>query len=143
MEKKKFRFLEHTADIKFQAFGENLENVFENSALALSKIISENKVRERVNKEINLHIKGADLERLLYDFLEEFLILFETENFLLARIKKLKIKEKSGAYFINCECSGDKAQYYTISEHIKAITYNEMFVKKDKNKYIVQVVVDV
>ncbi len=34
----KFKFLEHTADIKFQVFGKTLEEVFENTALAISKI---------------------------------------------------------------------------------------------------------
>ena len=40
---KKFEFLEHTADIKFRAFGKTLEEVFENSALAVSSIYSKEK----------------------------------------------------------------------------------------------------
>ena len=49
----KFKFLAHTADRKFQAFGKTLEEVFENSALALFNIVYDEKIgrascRERV-----------------------------------------------------------------------------------------------
>jgi len=35
----KFKFLEHTADIKFKASGKDIEEVFDNSALALKEVI--------------------------------------------------------------------------------------------------------
>ncbi len=139
----KFKFLEHTADIKFQAFGKNLEEVFKNSALALKEIMSEDKVEGKIKKEVGVHIEGEDLEGVLYSFLEEFLILFETENFLWGKVKNMKIKEESGAYFINCDVEGDNSEKYEIGTHIKAITYNEMFIKKERNKFVAQVVVDV
>ena len=41
----KYKFLKHTADIKFQAFGKNIEDVFENSALALKESICEKKIK--------------------------------------------------------------------------------------------------
>jgi SHS2 domain-containing protein len=137
----KFKFLKHTADVKFQAFGNTLEEVFENSSLALVKIISDDKIDKRIKKKIE--VKGKDYESSLYNFLEEFLFLFDSEKFILSNIEKLEIREKSGTYFINCECFGDNAENYEISEHIKAVTYNEMFVKKKENRWIVQVVLDV
>ena len=44
---------------------------------------------------------------------------------------------------IKVEVVGDDAEKYNISEHVKAITYNEMFVKKIKNNWTSQVVLDV
>ena len=41
----KYKFLEHTADIKFQAFGKTFEQAFENSALAVANIISKDKIK--------------------------------------------------------------------------------------------------
>ena len=35
----KFKYLEHTADCKFQAFGKTLEEAFTNSALAMSNVM--------------------------------------------------------------------------------------------------------
>jgi len=135
----KFKFLEHTADIKFQAFGNTLEEVFENSTLALFEILSDEKVKGK--KSYKIQVKGNDLENLLYNFLEEFLILLDSKNFLPSRIKSLKLDEKN--FKIKAEVTGDDAKNYEISTHVKAITYNEMFVKKDKGKWKSQVVVDV
>lgn len=136
---KKFEFLEHTADIKFRAFGKTIGEVFENSALAISNIMYKGKVKEE--KKLKVKVKGKDLESLLYNFLEEFLFLFDSENFLLSGIESIKINEKN--LTTEAEVSGDDAKNYKINIGIKAITYNEMFITKDKNKYTAQVVVDV
>lgn len=56
----KFKFLEHTADVKFQAFGKSLDEAFENSAGALKEAISGKiKVKSRIRKKIK--VKGKDL----------------------------------------------------------------------------------
>ena len=133
----KFKFLEHTADIKFQAFGSSLEEVFKNSALAMFNSLNDGKIKETIKKKIK--IQGNDNENLLYNFLEELLFLFDSEGFFLAKVKNLKIKENQ----LSAEIIGDKAENYKIENHIKAVTYNEMFVKKEKNKWIAQVVLDV
>ena len=75
MNTKKFRFLPHTADRKFQAFGKTLEEVLKNSALALFNIIYDKKISE--NKKFKISVKGKDLESLMYNFLEEFLAIYE------------------------------------------------------------------
>lgn len=134
----RFQFLEHTADIKFQAFGKNIEEVFANSALAMFSSINDKKIKE--DKKIKINAKGKDYESLLYNFLEELLFLFESENFLISKIKKIKITKD---FKLNAEVSGDNANNYEIHIDIKAITYHEMFVKKQGNKYIAQVVLDV
>ncbi len=36
---KEYEYLEHTADIKYLAYGKNLEEVFENAALAMFNVI--------------------------------------------------------------------------------------------------------
>jgi SHS2 domain-containing protein len=136
---KKFVFLEHVADIKFQAFGKSLEEVFKNSVLALKESITKG-----INKEINpginrkIKIKGIDNESLLYNFLEEFLYLIDAENFLLSKIKSIKIINNK----LESEVVGDKASNYKFTNDIKAVTYNEMFVKQDGNNWVAQVVLD-
>lgn len=48
----RFKFLEHTADVKFQAFGEDIEKLFENSALALKEsICGKIKIKEKKKKK--------------------------------------------------------------------------------------------
>jgi len=135
----KFKFLEHTADIKFKAFGKTIEEVFENSALAIANIMYKGKVKEE--KKLRINVRGKDFESLLYNFLEEFLFLFDSKNFLLSDVKNIKINEKN--FTVEAEVVGDDVINYKTSVHVKAITYNDMFVKKDKDKYTAQVVVDV
>jgi len=59
MKNEKFKFLPHTADIKFQAYGKTLEEVFENSALALKEILVEDeKVKKNIKKNISVKFSG-------------------------------------------------------------------------------------
>jgi len=134
----RFKFLEHTADIKFQSYGKTLEKAFENSALATFKVMYEGKVKARIKKKIK--VKGKDLESLLYNFLEELLFLLDSEGFFVSKAKVSIDKKKLE---LNAELIGDSASNYSIGLDVKAVTYNEMFVKKDRKGYICQVVLDV
>ncbi|MDD5193480.1 MAG: archease [Candidatus Nanoarchaeia archaeon] len=138
----KFKFLEHTADVKFQASGKSLEEAFENAFYALKESICGKIKIKPVNSKI-IRIKGNDLNSMLYDFLEEFLFLLDSEGFLLSSIQGIKIDEKK--FMLSAEVFGDKAKNYKFSNRVKAITYNEMFIKFNplKKEWVVQVVVDV
>lgn len=132
-----YKYLEHTADIKFKAYGRSLEEVFSNSALAMTNSMFDGKVKGKVSKKVK--VKGKDNERMLFEFLEELLFLLDSEDFILSKVKSIKIKDGE----LEAEFVGDKASDYNIHIIVKAITYNEMFVKKEKDKYVAQVVLDV
>lgn len=139
----KYKFLEHTADIKFQAFGKTIEKAFENSALALQEVMTKKiKIKPVIKKKIE--VKGRDKEALLYNFLEEFLFLLDSENFVLSKINKISIvTDNNKEYGLITEVIGDSAFNYNFTNNVKAVTYNSMFVKKEGRVYICQVVVDV
>ena len=67
--------------------------------------------------------------------------LFLFLNPFLSSIKNLKINQEKKT--LKTEIFGDKAENYKIHIDVKAITYNSMFVKKIKNKWIAQAVLDV
>ena len=131
----KYKYLEHTADVKFQAFGNTLEESFSNAGYAMINIISENKIKEKTNKKIK--VTGVDKKALLYAFLEEILYLLNAEDFILSKITKIKIKDKK----LTATLTGDKLKDYQLETDVKAVTYNEMFIKE--KPYIVQVVLDI
>jgi len=136
----KFKFLEHTADVKFQAFGKTLEQSFRNSFLAMKKIILERtKIEGKIKKEIKIF--GMDLNNLLYNFLEEFLYFLEVEDLVVSRVEKIKIDKKN--FKLTAVVVGDNSSNYKITNHIKAITYSQMFIKKIKSNWVCQVVMDV
>ena len=136
----KYKFLPHTADVKFQAYGLSLEKVFENSALAMQEIITKGiKISPKIRKIVK--IKADDLSGLLYKFLEEFLFLLDSRAFIASKISKIKINKEK--FELHAVILGDKAKKYKLSNDVKAVTYNNMFVKKEKGKLACQVVLDV
>jgi len=136
MRNKKFRFFKHTADVKFRAYGKTLEEAFENAGLAMFNAMYKGKVEKKTKRRIQ--VEGKDKESLLYNFLEELLFLLDTESFFLASCKA-EIKDNS----LEAELYGDNAKRYPVEIDVKAVTYNEMFIKQEKGVWVVQVVVDV
>lgn len=138
----KFKYLPHTADAKFEAYGKTLEEAFENAAYALfNMIIETKKVEAKIKK--NVAIRSENLESLLYDWLEKFLFLLDTENFLLSEAKVKSIKKKNEEYRLEAELEGDIfPKKYEIEGEVKAITYNEMQVKKQTKGWKITAVVD-
>jgi len=133
----KYEFLEHPAEVKFKAFGTSVEEAFENSALALSSFIAKgNNILSKKKKEIE--VEASDKEALLYSFLEEIINLLDTDHFVVSRAKVLFDGKKLKAIV-----KGDDAKNYKGLDHVKAPTYSEMYIKKIKGLYELQVVVDV
>ena len=138
----KFRYLDHTSDAKFQAFGRTMEEAFGNAALATASLMWDvETVAKRVRHPIR--IQGKDLEQLLLHFLGEIIYLFDTEMFLLGSAEEIKIEKKSEGYLLEAVFLGDNnSNTYNIFGEVKAITYNEMKIEKN-NRIALQVVVDI
>lgn len=148
---KPYLFLPHTADTKFQAFGKTLEEAFQNAAYALTDVMTDH-LKVKPNTEKTIKIESESEESLLYDFLEQFLILLDSKSFLLHKIKDLKITEqkkiteqnKTKKLKLTAKLLGDThPENYEIITSIKAITYQEMFIKKEAGKVTIQVVPDI
>lgn len=139
---KKYEFIAHTADAKFRAFGRTLEEAFSNAALATASLMWDwKKVEKRTKRDVK--VEGKDLKQLLYSFLEEIIYLKDSEMFLLSSVDEVKIKKKGNQFYLEAFFEGDKySAEYTIFGDVKAITYNEMEIKKGR-PVTLQVVVDV
>ena len=104
-----YKFLEHTADVKILAQATTMEQTFIETSMALKQSIAED-VDVKPVQEQNLEIQGKDLENLLYNFLEEFIFLLDAEDFLLSKIKNLKIDKQN--FKLTCTAIGDNAKNY-------------------------------
>jgi SHS2 domain-containing protein len=62
----------------------------------------------------------------------------DTKSFFVASAK-VKIKNS----FLEAELSGDSSKNYKVMTDVKAVTYNEMFIRHEKDMWVCQVVVDV
>lgn len=136
----RYKFLSHTADVKFQSYGNTLEEAFENAAMALRETIAKGvKVKAKEKHSFVIEHGGGDKERMLYDFLEEFLHLLDAEDFLMNRVGVKFFDENR----LEAEVWGDKASGYEFTNDVKAITYNQMQVREKAGEWVCQVVVDV
>jgi SHS2 domain-containing protein len=131
-----FKFLEHTADIKFQAYGKTLNELFENCALAVSSYLSRGEAVKSKKGKI-IEVSGSDHESLLYNFLDELIYLLDADRFLLS-----KITVTLRGFNLKAELYGDDAENYNIDQ-IKAATYAEMYIKKTPKGWEAQAVLDV
>jgi SHS2 domain-containing protein len=134
---KNFEFLEHTADIKFRAWGKTLGEAFSGCALAVSKTLCRGKIKMKKSYSVKAH--GKDNESLLYNFIEELLYLLDTEHFIPAKVKSMKIKDGR----LTARVVGDDIGKYEIKNYIKSPTYNDMQIKKKGDNWTAQMVVDV
>ncbi len=132
---KKFIFLEHTADIKFRAFGKTMNEVIENCVEAMAEYMSDSKIKPAKGKKID--VRGEDNESLLYNFLDEIIYLIDAENFVAC-----KADVTTRGYNLHAELYGDDTSKYNLKQ-IKSATYAEMYVKQNIKGWEAQVVLDV
>ncbi len=130
----KFINLEHTADIKIRAYGDNLNTLFQNAAFAMFSQIYKAEVKPEITREIK--IKSVDQESLLVDFLSELLTLSDQYNEIYNTFK-LEIKD----FEIKGEISGQAVKSF--DEEIKAVTYHELKITKNKNIWTAEIVFDI
>ncbi len=140
----RFRFLEHTADVLIEAYGSTLEEAFENAAIAVFEVITDtSKVEPREERWVST--EGTDLENLLYRWIEELLILHDTEGLVVSRAKVLSIKEASDGYMLEARVWGEpfdesRHEHRTI---VKAMTYAQLSIRKEGDRWVVRFVVDI
>jgi len=122
----KFRFLDHTADAKFQAYGSTLEEAYANAALATVSLMWEPAgVEKKSDREVEVH--GRDLEQLLVRYLGEIIYLFETQSFLVSAVERLSIEQRDCGFLLRAVLRGDdRPERYAFHGEVKAVTYNEM-----------------
>jgi len=142
--KKRFEFLEHTADAYIVAYGESLEEAFENAALATFEVMTDlKKVKPKVEETVEL--EAHDESALLYSWLEEFLIRFETIGNLYSRFRVMNIEETPSGLKLKAKAWGEP---YNPERHpskvgIKAVTYHRMEIVKKPKAVTVKFILDI
>jgi SHS2 domain-containing protein len=143
--KKNYEFLEHTADVQIRAWGENLKKAYEQAALALQATISPNTEKiDSVSKK-ELKITAEDREALLFDFLSEFLYIFDVEKLIFGNIKVERIEKTNDELTLEAILYGEKfnPDKHEIGTEVKAITYSYMKIEEKEDKTEVEVVFDI
>ena len=115
---KKYKILEHKADLKIRAFGKTKEELFLNMLLGMTKSQKPEIKGKKVKREVK--IKSLDLEALLVDFLSEVLYLSQVNKEIYKDMKFKKFTDTE----IEGELIGQKVERF--GEDIKAVTYHSL-----------------
>ena len=138
----KYKFLEHTADIMFEAYGSSLNELFQNSGLATEEtMVNLKQIKPVIKKEIKLENKT--LEGLLYDFLAELIFLKDAELLLFSKIKA-SVKKQKEHYFLKAELSGEKlTKNHEQKVDVKAVTWHKFKIENLKDNIKATVILDI
>ena len=134
-----YEYFDVTADVGFHAYGSDINEAFENAALAMFNVIT-NTDDVDDQKTYDFSLQSEDNISLLFDFLEELLFLHEVEfmlfsNFNVAIDEDLNLKATVKGENINWE-------KHERGSEVKAITFHKMDVDQSKDLCKVQVILD-
>ena len=136
----RYRVFDHTADLGLEVYGKDEKELFSNAAFAIFDLIVD--LQEIDIKETRrLVVKGADREDLLVNYLREILYMLNGEGMLL---KDFSILEISSRHLVG-EVRGEpfNPDKHSIKAEIKAVTYHQVKVEKNKDGWKARVIFDV
>lgn len=143
-DKRKYKFLENIAiaDIAYEAYGRDLNGLFENAAIAIFELSADLKTIDAKEK-IEFNLENEKIENLLYDFLSEILFLKDSKYMIFKNVK-VEINQNK-TYKLRAFLEGEtiNPKKHRLENDIKAVTMHMFEVKKEKNIWKARVVVDI
>ncbi|KAE8624600.1 hypothetical protein XENTR_v10005999 [Xenopus tropicalis] len=134
--------LDHTADVQLHAWGETLEEAFEQCAMAMFGYMTDIETVEPLDT-VEVVTEGEDLISLLFNFLDEWLYKFSADQYFVPReVKVLNIDRMN--FKIRSIGWGEE---FSLTKHpqgteVKAITYSAMQIHEEE-KAEVFVIIDI
>jgi len=130
-----YRFLEHTADIMFEAYGKSYPDALQNAAKAMFTLLGKAEEKEAVEMAVSAHNVGELTVHLLSDLLSHM----DTHEMVFSRIvvKEFDVQRPS----VSVVAYGEKKRPRS---SIKAVTYHELMVKEEAgNGWTIRILLDV
>lgn len=143
-DKTRYKFLEDIAiaDIAYEAYGKDLNELFENAALAIFELSADVDTIEAA-KKVEFEVENEKIDNLLYDFLSEILFLKDSKYMVFKHVHVAINEGKKNK--LKAILEGDKInpQVQSLENDIKAITMHMFELKKENGKWKARVVVDI
>ena len=135
----KYKFIQGlTSDVMYEAYGKNLKELFENSAMALLSVICKlDKVKPK-DKE-GFVIKGNNLEELMINWLQGIIAIVDTEE---KFFSKVNITEADDTHVV-ADLYGEPISPEKGETVVKAVTYYKFKLEQTKKGYKVTVSLDI
>jgi SHS2 domain-containing protein len=141
-----FHFLEEmaTADIAFEAWGEDLEETFISAADATMNVMVEelNSIQPRERREFRL--ENDELDLLLFNLLQE-LIYYKDAQKLMLRIQQVRLKGKARPYILEAVAMGETLdpERHHPRVDVKAVTLHHFRLEKTESGWKALVILDI
>jgi SHS2 domain-containing protein len=138
-----YRFLPEVAlaDVAFAARGDSPEMLFEASAMALTDVMVDRRgLRPTVERQVKL--RSVDIDRLLYDFLTELIVLKDVDSLL---FKRFEPHISPDGRSLACEMKGEPIdrERHRLRNDVKAVTMHMFGVKHEAGLWKATVVLDI
>ena len=134
-----FEYFDVTADIGVKVWGNSINELFENAAIAVTSLmIDPASLKRNITKEI--FVEGNDIPSLLINWITELLIIRDSEAILFS---SFKVNVSSDGRTLTAKILGDHIIGSTIEMDIKAITYSLFELEELDNSFHVQFVLDI
>lgn len=141
----KFKYLEHTADVEYVAYGKSVEECFENAALALFDTTSYlEKLKGLKGKVTTVRVKdkAGNLDDLLWYFLQDILSQMDSRGLFGFEVTNLEIKHgKSSSISARIRSKGGSSSL--AKSDVKGISRYDLGVKRGNKGFEAHVVLDV
>jgi SHS2 domain-containing protein len=140
-----FRYLPHTAEIKFKAYGDDFDSAIESSAIAMLNTMLEIKMISKDNSKtgsIKIRERAHTKEELVWYTLQDILSKVDEKMLNAYEFRVSSIKEKEGAITLVGELFFKKTKEDFHLLEVKAVTFSELCVKAGK-RWSISVILDV
>lgn len=132
------------ADAAFEAWGDNLESVFISCADALTGVMVDDISLIEGKEAVELRLFNAELDMLLFDFLNEIVYIKDAKRLLL-RVEKVEIVEQGGGFELTGKASGEQIDpsKHRLQADVKAVTLSRFSLVREDEGWRATVVVDI
>lgn len=141
-----YRFLEDvaTADIAFEAWGKDLEDVFVASAEATLNVMIEDLDSIRARDRRHLDLASDALDLLLFNFLQELLYYKDAEQLLL-RVPEAHIHNRQDRWVLRAVAQGERLdpERHRQRVDVKAVTLHRFRLEQTDRGWRARVILDI
>jgi len=138
-----YRFLPDVAlaDIAFEAESDSVDGLFETCALAIMDIMVDPKTL-RATTERKLSLRSENLDRLLYDFMTELIILKDVDSLL---FHDFRVRVTPAGTSLDAVARGEQIERerHRLRNDVKAVTMHLFGVKHEAKTWRTTVVLDI
>ncbi|MFP4474087.1 MAG: archease [Desulfatibacillaceae bacterium] len=134
-----YETLDHTADLGIRVFGQNRAKLFENSAWALTHLLTDpTRIFGKHRRE--LRIQGEDAVDLWVNWLRELLALYTVEGRFVHGCRVFRVSETE--VYAKVALDDFDPEKHEIRTELKAVTYHEARFEQTDKGFEAQVIFD-